>query len=49
MNEIKPQPLPTPSGLKNAQTSKDSEMQSTIGKAIELLSQGTRLPRYMIE
>lgn len=49
MNEINDVQLPTPTGLKSAQTKMEHKMQSTIGKAIALLNQGTRLPYSMIK
>ena len=49
MNEINAVQLPTPTGLKSAQTKMETKMESTIGKAIALLNQGTRLPYSMIK
>jgi hypothetical protein len=49
MNEINGVRLPTPTGLKSVQPQMENKMESTIGKAIALLNQGTRLPYSMIK
>lgn len=49
MNQINNLQLPPTTGLKSPQPLQEKHMQSTIGKAIALLNQGTRLPHSMVQ